>query len=78
LVQVASRSLIFENRRFSQNITFSMVKLPKDGSETIFKIFFVRLSFYLRFWFVLGPILTPFWLHLGSLSGAQNWPKSGA
>ena len=45
---------------------------PQDGSKTIFKTFFFRLRFCLRFWSVLGPILASSWPPLGRPKGAAN------
>ena len=48
----------------------------QDGSKTIFKICFFRPRFCFRFWSVLGPILVPFWLHLGPLLGFKIGPSA--
>ena len=59
----------------AQNGSLDDPRSTQHGSKTIFKVLFFRLRFYLRFWSVLGPVLAPFWVHLGSLLGAQNLPK---
>ena len=38
---------------------------PRDRSKTIFKSFFFRLRFCLRFWSLLGRILAPSWAPFG-------------
>ena len=83
-------ALLFQKRRFSKNVvsprrnpilrpqdgTQDDPRSTQDGSKTIFKTFFFRPRFYLRFWSVLGPILAPFWLHLGSPLGLKIGPSA--
>ena len=48
---------------------------PQDGTKTVLKSFFFDVEICLRFWFVLGAVLTPFWVPFGTLFGTKICEK---
>ena len=48
---------------------------PQDGTKTVLKSFFFDVEICLRFWFVLGAVLAPFWVPFGTLFGTKIGQK---
>ena len=48
---------------------------PQDGPKTVLKSFFFDVQICLRFWFVLGAVLVPFWVPFGAPFGTKILQK---